>query len=78
MKNSKKIIIGVFVLLTLIFIGRRISRASDMAPPAGDPTKPVPDQLPNGSILPKMVSEDCEKKYGKSWQKFTATLCKKV
>ena len=82
--DRKDVIIAVLTLALLftIFVrGRRFSFA-DASPPAssglGLTVQPSPAQLPSGSMLGKTVSEDCTKKYGAGWSRFTDTLCKKA
>jgi len=82
--GRRNIIIAVLtltILFLVFFMGRRLSFA-DASPPATDglsaAIQPSPAQLPSGSMLGKMVSEDCTKKYGAGWTRFTDTLCKKA
>jgi len=83
--GRRNIIIAVLVLTILFlvfFMGRRLSFA-DASPPAAAgglsaAIQPNPAQLPSGSMLGKMVAEDCTKKYGAGWTRFTDTLCKKA
>ena len=85
MKFGRRNIIIAVLTLTILFLifvmGRRLSFA-DASPPAaaglGAAIQPSPAQLPSGSMLGKMVSEDCTKKYGADWTRFTDTLCKKA
>ena len=86
MKFGRRNIIIAVLVLTILFLvivmGRRFSFA-DASPPASTDVlsaaiQPNPAQLPSGSMLGKMVSEDCTKKYGAGWSRFTDTLCKKA
>lgn len=86
MKFGRRNIIIAVLVLTILFLiffrGRRLSFA-DASPPAATSglaaaIQPNPAQLPSGSMLGKMVSEDCTTKYGAGWSRFTDTLCKKA
>ena len=83
--GRRNIIIAVLaltILFLIFFMGRRLSFAD--ASPTGSTDllssaiQPNPAQLPSGSMLGKMVAEDCTKKYGADWTRFTDTLCKKA
>jgi|LakMenE01Jun11ns_1017448.scaffolds.fasta_scaffold9874124_3 hypothetical protein len=88
--GRKDIVIAVLLLVILFmffFRLRRVSYADEAPPDANSPAPspqqpgidtPVPSQLPPGSILSKMISEDCAEKYGAGWSRFTDTLCRKA
>jgi hypothetical protein len=93
MKIGRKDIIIAVLLLVILFMFffrmRRVSYADEAPPDANSPVPapspqqpgidtPVPSQLPAGSILSKMISEDCAEKYGAGWSRFTDTLCRKA
>lgn len=77
--DGKDIVIGLLLVVLLILVFMKIRRTS-YADTTTNPTSvalPPAAQLPSGSILGKMTSEDCATKYGAGWSKFTDTLCKK-
>lgn len=76
---GKDTVIGLLlvVLLVLIFMKTRQMSYADPASSPSPVALPPAAQLPSGSILGKMASEDCATKYGAGWSKFTDTLCKK-
>lgn len=81
--DRRDAVIAVLVVIILFLVlgkGRRLSFA-DASPPADSSSlvvQPNPAQLPSGSMLGKAVSEDCTRKYGAGWSRFTDTLCKKA
>ncbi len=83
--DRKSMVLAALVVIALyliFFMGRRLSFANASPPAASSglsaAIQPSPAQLPSGSMLGKMVSEDCTKKYGTGWSRFTDTLCKKA
>ena len=77
--GGKDIVIGLLLVVLLVLVFMKIRRTSyaDTTTSPSPVALPPAAQLPSGSILGKMTSEDCATKYGAGWSKFTDTLCKK-
>ena len=76
---GKDTVIGLLVFVLLFLLIKKFRQMSYAEPvsTSGSATLPPAAQLPSGSVLGKMASEDCATKYGAGWSKFTDTLCKK-